>query len=194
MSPLIIAAIIILLFVIILYLPIGIGAKYEKGTFVLVKVAFFSFSIPINRVLGAKKKKKPEKDTEKNAENDIEKGIVGLDFILSLFGDFRRFVRKRFSLSDFELEVVFGTGDAASTAVYTGHLWSLSYNLLALIDKLMYVDEPKVSVNPVFDDVTFSAKAKGIIKTRLAHIIATAIVFAYKLLKYKRNKTRRKTK
>ena len=119
---------------------------------------------------------------------------MGLDFVLSLFGDFRRFVRKRFSLSQFELKVTFGTAEAASTAVLTGHIYSLSYNILALIDKLMYVDNPRVEVTPVFNDATFSANAQGIIRTRLAHIIATATVFAYKFLKYKRNKKRRKTK
>lgn len=194
MTPFIITGIIFAVLILILYVPIGIGAKYENGTFVIIKVAFFKFNIPLNKVLnfGTKKKKAPQK--KEKPENEIEKSIVGLDFILSLLGDFRRFVRKRFSLSEFRLSITFGTADAASTAVLTGHLWSLGYNLLALIDKLMYVDKPDISVNPVFNDATFTLKAQGIIKTRLAHIIATAVVFAYKFLKYKRNKTRRKTK
>ncbi len=193
MNPLIIMGIIIAVLILILYIPIGVGLKYENGTFVIVKIAFKNFNIPLKKVL-IKPKKKGKKEEKKKSEKELEKSIVGLDFILSLFGDFRRFVRKRFSLSQFELKVTFGTAEAASTAVLTGHIYSLSYNILALIDKLMYVDNPRVEVTPVFNDATFSANAQGIIRTRLAHIIATATVFAYKFLKYKRNKKRRKTK
>lgn len=192
MSPLIITVIIIAVLVLILYIPLGVGLKYENGAFIIVKLAFKNFEIPLKKVLNKPKKKGDKK--EKNPEEEIEKSIVGLDFILSLFGDFRRFVRKRFSLCEFGLTIAFGTADAASTAVLSGHLWSLSYNLLALVDKLVYVDNPKVDITPVFNEATFSARAQGIIKTRLAHIIATAIVFAYKFLKYKRNKSRRNTK
>ncbi len=191
MSPLIITGIIIAVLILILFIPIGIGIKYEKGAFIIVKLAFWNIDIPLKKVVNKRKKKSGKKEPP---EDEMEKSIVGLDFILSLFGDFRRLVRKMFSLSEFVLDITFGTADAASTAVLSGHLWSLSYNLLALIDKLFYVDNPKVNVTPVFNDATFSAKAQGIIKTRLAHIIATAIVFAYKFLKYKRNRTRRKTK
>lgn len=192
MSPLIITGIIIAILVLILFIPLGIGVKYEKDTFVIIKIAFLKIDIPLNKVLKKSGKKKEKK--EKEPKNEIEKSIVGLDFILSLFGDFRRFVRRMFSLSDFELKITFGTAEAASTAVLSGHLWSLSYNLLSLLDKIVYVCNPKVEIEPVFNDATFSARAQGIIKTCLAHIIATAIVFAYKFLKYKKSKTRRKTK
>lgn len=194
MNPFIIMGIIVAVLILILYTPIGVGLKYEDGAFIIVKVAFWKFNISLKKVLNKPEKKEKKKDEPKEPEKELEKSIIGLDFILSLFGDFRRFVRKRFSLSEFELKVTFGTADAASTAILTGHLYSLSYNILALIDKLIYADNPKVDIVPVFNDATFSASAQGIIKTRLAHIIATAIVFAYKFLKYKRNKTRRKTK
>ena len=190
MIPVLIAGIIIAVLVLLLYIPLGIGIKYDNGTFIIAKVAFMKFDIPLNKAV--KKKKKIEK--KKKADEEIEKSIIGLDFILSLFGNFRRFVRRHFSLSDIDIKICFGTAEAASTAVLTGHLWSLIYNLLALLDKLLYVDNPKVDITPQFNEATFKASAEGIIKTRLAHIIATATVFVYKLLKYKRNKTRRKTK
>lgn len=193
MNPFIITGIIIAVLILILYIPLGVGLKYENGAFIIVKLALWNFDIPLEKLLNRPKKKKA-KEKEIKPEKELEKSIVGLDFVLSLFGDFRRFIRKRISLTEFALKVTFGTADAASTAVLSGHLWSLSYNLLALIDKLIYVDNPKVEVVPIFNEATFSITAGGIIKTRLAHIIATAIVFAYKFLKYKRNKTRRKTK
>lgn len=191
MSPLIIISIIAVILIVILFIPIGVGAKYESGAFVIVKVAFWKYDISINRILKMTSKK--EKDNEKTPKKELDNGINWLDFILSLFGDFRRFVRKHFTLTDFSLKITVGTAEAASTAVSTGMIWSLAYNLLALFDKLVYVKEPKVEVEPKFNEATFSVSAGGIITTNLAYIIATAIVFAYKLFKYKRIKTRRKT-
>lgn len=193
MTLLITLGVILAVLLIVLFIPIGIGAKYENGAFVIVKVAFLAFDIPINKIIGKPSAKKDAKKEEKEQkpEEEIEKSIVGLDFILSLFGKFRRFVRKGIRLKDFVLKITFGTGDAASTAVTTGLLWSLTYNLLGLIDKLMIVDKPDVNVEPLFNTATFSAVAKGIIQTTLAHIIATAIIFAYKYFKYKRQKRRK---
>ncbi len=194
MSTLITILIVLFVLLIILFMPIGVGAKYENGVFVIVKIALFSFDIPINKVIkkpsGKKKKRKEEKP--KKPEDDLEKGIIGLDFILSLFGNFRRFVRKKVRLSDFKLKISIGTSDAASTAVTTGLLWSLSYNLLGLIDKLVLVKDPIVKVEPEFNQATFSITAQGIFATCIANIIAVAVVFVFKFLKYKNKKTRRK--
>lgn len=194
MTFLVITGIILAFLIFLLFVPLGIGAKYENGAFVIVKIAFISFDIPVNKLIAGKKRKKLKStEKQKKPEEELEKSIIGLDFILSLFGDFRRFVRKGISLSDFELNLTFGTADAASTAVTTGILYTLVYNLLGLIDKLMKVKEPVVNITPIFNEATFEINAVGIIRTTLAHIIATAIVFAYKFLKYKSQK-RRKSK
>lgn len=194
MTFLVIAGIILVFLIFLLFIPLGVGAKYENGAFVIVKIAFFSFDIPINKLIGEKKQKKNKAtEKQKKPEDEIEKSIVGLDFVLSLLGDFRRFVRKGFSLSDFKLNLTFGTADAASTAVTTGLLYTLVYNLLGLVDKLMKVDNPEVNIKPIFNEATFAITATGIIQTTLAHIIPTAIIFAYKFFKYKSQK-RRKSK
>lgn len=192
MSPGLIVLVVVLLFLItLLFIPIGVGAKYENGTFVIVKLAVFSFDIPINKIIKSspkKKKVKKEPVKKKKPEDDLEKSIIGLDFILSLLGDFRKYVRKRVKLTNFKLNISIGTSDAASTSITTGLLWSLSYNLLALIDKLVLVVKPDVKIEPVFNDSRFSISAKGIIETRIAHIIAVITVFVYKYLKYKKEK------
>lgn len=194
MTFFIIMAIILLFLCLVLFTPLGIGIKYENGAFIVVKLAFFSFDLPLNKLL-RKKKKKTSNDThkQKNPQREIEKGINKLDFVLSLFGDFRRFVRKGISLSEFDLKMVFGTSEAASTAVSVGMFYTLIYNFLGLTDKIVEVKNPVVKIQPMFNEATFSICAKGIIKTTLAHIIATAIVFAYKYSKYKSQK-RRKSK
>ena len=51
MSPgLIVLAVVLLFLITLLFIPIGVGAKYENGTFVIVKLAVFSFDIPINKI------------------------------------------------------------------------------------------------------------------------------------------------
>lgn len=192
MSLYIIFGIIIALFLIIaliLLLPVGLGIKYENGAFIIVQISFLKFDISFKRIAEKSKRKieeKKETKEESELEKQIDKSIMDIDFIISLFGDFRRFVRKRFTLKEFEMNVRLGTADAASTAVLTGMLYSLAYNLLGLLDKLIQVKKPKVNVKPEFNDLTFQLTLYGIIKARLVHIIATAIVFAYKLFKYKR--------
>ncbi len=191
MTFLIIMAIILIFLCFIMFMPLGIGAKYENGAFIVAKLAFFSFEIPFNKVIRKKEKGSTSDMHRKNApEKEIEKGINKLDFILTLFGDFRRFVRKGISLGEFDLRMVFGTSEAASTAVSVGLLYTLIYNFLGLADKIVEVKNPVVKIQPVFNEATFSIYAKGIIKTTLAHIIATATVFAYKYFKYKSQKRR----
>ncbi len=198
MTAWIIAGVIIFILAVVLFLPLGIGARYEEGVFVIVKIAFFSVKQPFEMKPkdegGEKKKKKKEKpESEKTSGEELERGAVGLDFILDLLGDFRRFVRKKIALEDFELTIEMGTSDAAATAIGTGALWGLSYNLLALLDKLVEVKKPKVEISPSYEKPTFSVTAQGIIVTRAAYIIAVAVVFAVKYLKY-RHKSRKGVK
>lgn len=182
-------SIILLILVFLLLMPLGIGVKYENGAFLIVKVSFLSFNISFEGIidkLGKKKKKqKPAEDAKVDLEKEIDKSITDIDFIITLFGDFRRKVRSGFTLKNFDLIITMGTAEAASTAVLTGMLYGFAYNLLALADKIVYVDNPKVNIKPQFNDATFKLTLNGIITTRLVHIIATAFVFAYKFFKYK---------
>ncbi len=196
MNPYIIIGIslfVLMIIIVVLFMPLGLGIKYENGAFLIVKVSVFSFNISFEKIVD-RFLNKPKEKKETDIEKEIDKSIVDVDFIISLFGNFRRFVRKRFNLTKFDLDVEIGTAEAASTAVLTGMLYGFAYNLLALIDQLVLVKDPKVNVKPQFNDAVFALTLRGIITARLVHIIATAIVFAYKLLKYKINKTRRKIK
>ena len=83
MSPLVITGIIVAVLILILYIPLGVGLKYEKGAFVVVKIALWKFNIPLRKVLNRPEKKKKDKG-EKKPKNELEKSIIGLDFILSL--------------------------------------------------------------------------------------------------------------
>ena len=186
MIPYIIMGIIVLIAVVLLFVPVGIGVKYENGAFVIVKVSFFYFNISFEKIADKLISKKEK--TETDVEKEIDRAIVDLDFVISFFGDSRRFIRKKFTLSEFKLDVELGTAEAASTAVLTGMLYTFAYNLLALINQLVYVDKPAVNVNPRFNDATFKLVLRGIIKARIVHIIAVVFIFVFKLLKYKKYK------
>lgn len=190
MTFLVISVIVVAFICFVLFVPIGIGAKYENGAFFIINVSFLSFCIPFNKAFKRKKKKK-DNEEKPQPRKELEKGINKLDFILSLFGDFRHFVRKGVSMSDFEFDLSFGTAEACSTAVTVGALYALVYNLLGLCDKIIRITKPNVKITPFFNEAVFSLKVKGIIKTTVAHIIATAVIFAFKYSKYKSQKRRK---
>lgn len=187
----IILMVIAVLIILLLSVPVGIGLKYENGTFFIFKIAFFSFSIPFEKAFLKKRKKSSSQTGEKSKngpEEAINSGIMGVDFLLDVFGTSRTYVRKHTSLEGFELKITLGASDAALTAIGAGSLWALSYNLLGLVDKLIWVKEPRIDIKPVFNQTAFEVSYQGIIVTRMAHIIAVALIFAYKYLKYKKQK------
>ncbi len=176
-----------------LFIPIGVGLKYENEVLAVFKIGALKFSSPLN-IKDGKKKKKERKEPTKEPEKKLEKGIDKLDFFLDLMGDFRRFIRKTTTVSDFEVRIKIGTGDAASTAVTVGVIWSLLGALTGLIDLLAEVKKPVYEVKPEYGEAVFSITAGGIIVTRIAYIIAAAIVFVWKYLKYKKSKTKEETR
>lgn len=180
------------LIILLLIIPLGVGIKYENGVFFIFKIAFFSFDVPLKGAFkrAEKKNKKKTKGEKKqpSPEKALDRGIVGIDFLLSVFGDTHAFVRRHFSLKGFDLEIELGTNDAAATAVSVGALWGISCNLLALIDRLVCVKKPHIDIKPRFNTSTFTVKAQGIIVARPVHIIAVSAIFVYKYLQYKNNK------
>lgn len=175
--------IVVIILLIVLFIPVGIGAKYEDGVFVIVKISILKFDIPLNR-----KVKKLSKKNNSSPDDDLNKSIISIDFILSLLGDFRRFVRKRLCLEEFNLNLTFGTSEASSTAVSTGALWGIVYNLLGLVDKVVRVKNPKVDITPEFNTLTLRVSTQGIVTSCIAHIIAVTVVFVFKYLKYKKSR------
>jgi len=194
-----VSAIILAVLAIILFVPIGVGLGYEKGILLILKIGFIKLSKPITLGGGKNKPEKKEKKPEKREalpepEKELDREINYLDFILELAGDFRRFMREKLSIEDLDINVRLGTGDAASTAVLTGVTWGLLANVIKLVDLLAKVKKPYYNVEPCYNDATFSVSARGILVSRLAYIIAVAIVLAYKYMKYKNTqKTKEET-
>ncbi len=192
---LIVLFIIVLLLLFVLFIPVGIGLRYENEVLAVFKIGALKFSSPLNIKGGKKKEKKKEGEKPENEpEKKLEEGIDKLDFFLDLMGDFRRFIRKTTTLSDFEVRMKIGTGNAASTAVAVGAVWGLLGVFTGLIDLLAEVKKPVYEVKPEYGEAVFSITAGGIIVTRIAYIIAAAIVFVWKYLKYKKSKTKEETR
>lgn len=194
MSIAIAAAIVFVFLILILFIPIGIGMKYEKNALILVRIAFLSFSVPIKKKIKKKsppkKNKEPKKKEDMKGAEELERSALGLDFILDLLGDFRRFARKGLKLEKFELKIEIGVQDAAVTAIATGALWGAAYSLVALLERLFIIKKPVVNVNPRYNEEVFALTARGIIVTSIAHIIAVGLILWIKYLKYKNSKGR----
>ena len=170
MTPYIIMGIIGFIFltlIIILLLPVKIKVDSNDILVYKLKFLFFKIDISIEEILS-------------------KKGKFGIDFILSFLMETKKFLRKRFKANTVNINVSVGTADAASTAVVSGSLYGIFYGILGLIDRFIFIPKPLVNINPQFNSATFTFLLEGIIKTRIVHIIATAIIFAYKFLKYKK--------
>ena len=170
MTPYIVTGIIgfiLLILIIILFLPVKIKVYSNDILLYKLKLLFFKVDISIEEILS-------------------KKGRFGLDFILSFLMETKKFLRKKFKADIVNINVNVGTADAASTAVVSGTLYGVFYGILSIVDRFIFIPKPLVNINPQFNSATFTFSLEGIIKTRIVHIIATAIIFAYKFFKYKK--------
>ncbi len=135
------------------------------------------------------KTEKPQEETapkapEEKAEGLIDQFLKYYRIAQQFFDPFRRALRRLIKAEKLELDVRFGTEDAADTAVYTGVLWGVAYNLLGLIARFVTVEKHRISIEPVFNDPSFSAAGDCIIRTNIANIIGAAAIAATAYLRY----------
>lgn len=179
-----IISIIILVFLLVLFLPLKVVASLkDKNATVSVKLG----GITAYKVLPGKKLKnaeKPEKKTEEIVDNIKDKSQTlceKIKFYSELSKTAVKLARKFISIEYIFVKIDIGTSDAPSTAICTGALWSIIYQILGVVGSIMYINENKVEVNPDFNEAKFSAHSECIIKSRLAYIIFIAIIIFIKI-------------
>ena len=85
------------------------------------------------------------------------------------------------------MEILFGTGEAASTAIGIGLLWGAVYGVLGNLGRIIFVNKHDVKINPDYQKATFKIEGKCIIRSRIVYIIIIAITILIKI-KFRRNK------
>lgn len=91
-------------------------------------------------------------------------------------------LRGRIELSEIQISIVYGTGNAAHTGMLCGAFWSMVGGLYAFLCRFFSVEFPKLNIQPDFNRKRLETEFGGIIAVRPAHIIIAAYK-AYKVYK-----------
>ena len=137
----------------------------------------------------------PEGEDLSSTENAGDKTIK--DFVSDLKHTFRKYLdykdafmmtakkmRRKFVFKKLYLTVNYGDGDACSTAVASGSMWGLIYNILGFITNISTVRNHRETVIPEYNKKVFCINAEGIFTLRLVHIICGFILYKINYKKY----------
>lgn len=170
-----IISVILIILICILFLPLKIEVSYKEKK---LGLAAYIIGIPLYKKDSLLKSKKGEKHSEKNPQErvgELEKDAFTLgeriEHYAEIYNNTVKLLRKYAEISNLDLKIEVGTGDAATTAVGTGALWGVVYRLIAIIGSIMYINKHHVDINPVYTNTVFSLEGECIIKSRIVYII-----------------------
>ncbi len=159
----------------VLFAPLKVTVHYlNKTTVVRVKCLFISYTY---------RKKDKKKEDEKTAADTPKPGVLerinsvkkGYEEIKDVISEVVEFSHNHVEIRDIYIRIKYGTGDAAITGIIYGGIWSLVGNIYSILCRYWKVQFPRLELEPIFGGKAFEVEAEGIIKTRLVHIITTAI-------------------
>ncbi len=167
---------VLLIFILILFIPVSAEFKIKNTD---VKVSIKILGIPIKKIKTKKKEKKePDKESFEKSTKSFTQKIK--DFI-KLYKTTVRLTKKYVKVKNTNVEINFGTGEAATTAVSTGALWAIVCGAVSALSHITKMDKPEIKINPVFNTALFDARAGCILYSRLVYIIIIAITLLLKI-------------
>lgn len=171
--------IVIILLFIFLLLPVKISIKYKNKTKdkLIVKVSLLKDLINFHVYSKKNNNRKEREKKNTNIKNEL------LRYIFLEKENILLYLNKTKVLT-FQWTSIIGFNDAALTAIVTGVLWTLKYNLLAFLFKDNYVSNPLIHVTPKFNNYEIKTEITCIFETKLVHIINIGLRF----LIYKRRR------
>jgi len=184
--------ILLLLFIILfIFSNIVVYTAFEENKF---SILVYLWKI---KLFETKEKKEKLKESSKvNKENNDSKKNLSLEDLNKYFDAYKkisedikkmfRYFKRKIKAREFELNVTFGLLDAAETGIATGMIWAFIGNIYPVIDTLIEIKDPHISVNPKFNCEYFELEYKGIYKLKIIHIIYIAICGLKLFLKYKK--------
>jgi len=130
---------------------------------------------------GSKKKKKGKteteiKDTELSITDKLKKYYDTFVHIKNTWSRSKRSVRKRIIAEEINLDISFGTGDAAHTGIATGALWGAVYNVIGFVANFIRVTEPQIHIHPDYEAELLEFDGRCILKLSVANIISILLI------------------
>nr|WP_239094156.1 DUF2953 domain-containing protein [Bacillus sp. B15-48] len=112
--------------------------------------------------------------------NSLDDTKALLEHVVGLHTHIRKLFNK-VSVKKLEWHTAVGIGEAASTAVLCGAIWSVKGSIIGLISNYMRMKEmPVVTVTPIFQQTLSQIQLKCIFQIRIGH----AILAGLKLVRY----------
>ncbi len=176
----IIPALILLFILLLLFIPLKLVALYDKNNLSLCfMIGFLKFKLPF--------KKRAVKEEAKNKKSKK----VDIDFwsLLQAFYDTSYTIKKTIRIRKLHIEATYGNEDPAFTGMMVGIAYAEIYKFLGVISCVFELEPPLINITSDFSgENVFTLSFEGIICTRLAHIVFTALKY------YKNYKSHKKGK
>ncbi|MBR6311891.1 MAG: DUF2953 domain-containing protein [Oscillospiraceae bacterium] len=165
----------------LMLLRAGVKAEIaEGGTTVDIKYGPFRF-----RIIPAKKGKK--RKAGKNKEEEEKKPKKGASAgrvleIVRLVSDALGRLRRKLTIDRLELSVVYGSEDAAGTAVAYGAASAVMGTIVPLIENSFKLKKRDFSITPVFDRKTLEVLLRAQVSAALGSLVWIGLVMFVKLM------------
>lgn len=168
----------------LLFLKFSIEFHYAEKKFeIKLKSGIIRFKIK----LGKKKEKKPKKESGEEPQKQKDGYSEKLAGITEIYEKYKKpainllkYMSGRLELRKINIDLSYGTGDAAYTGILYGIIQIISGNLFAAAVKYLNADYPVLNVRPNFQNKCFKLGFSGIIKARPVHIIIAYLKFRSK--------------
>lgn len=127
-------------------------------------------------------------NSESLSMEDVQAAFQHLKDMLSQLKGYQLAAKKitsKIQITDLQMEIHYGTGEASTTALATGALWSLSGGVIGIIsDYFLLMVHPKIDIIPHFSvKKPFETKIECIARLRMAKTIQAGWKLARLLLR-----------
>lgn len=127
-----------------------------------------------------------------NDEIDVDNVLSAIDklkLILKMTRDLRGLVRQTLTkvrLVEWNWSTSVGTGDAMWTAMATGLVWSVQTSILGLLSQMVKINaEPNMSVQPMYQQPSFTTEWSCIAQIRFGYAILAGLQLLVRIKKVK---------
>lgn len=185
---------VIIIFLLFSKITLSFNAEKSKGQKLKTyfKIQFFGGLFSIKKSVKKDVKKLQKKTSDIIKEDDIsffekvKKAYKTFCAFKYAYKNNSSKLKKAVYAKKINLHIDFGFGDAMTTGILTGVLWTGIYNVISFIASIITIAEPNINVTPNYNQDKCSVRLECIITSRLVNLISVAASVGISYLKFKR--------
>ncbi|MBR2327625.1 MAG: DUF2953 domain-containing protein [Clostridia bacterium] len=185
-AALLLIAVIIILFC---YCKLHFSYSEEKGVYLAVETA----KIRITLLPKKEKKKKREKKKNEKKESKLS-SLVPKDnkSRLLLIFELLKCISLKFKLFKFDFYLLYGTGDAAKTAIDIGKMHAFFGSFFGAAQNIIYVNKPEIVLTPEYLEKTVKIQTEIILGLKITSALGTLIRWYRAAVKFSKKESETK--